>query len=251
MAHSSAFCAIEWGCRCCRHMGMRPVLPDVTECCAFGVNDPRLKPCCSQQLSFPAATLWERSAASKTRLNMPTIISSKLCWPQITVFVGIRVLRIVRRVVEVLGALELRALGSLIGSARSYQSCQCQLYRGTFSRVSVFRRRRRSGTRIFAAHVHVRMQAEQRHVLRHRVGCIHAEVRVARRNLERRVAGRERHGALAGGSLAKHQAQPRLVRRGLALRHVVDLEHDVRAGGNQLRLAGLEHVRAAGRARSR
>jgi hypothetical protein len=32
---------------------------------AFGVNDPRLKPCCSQQLSFPAASLWERSADRK------------------------------------------------------------------------------------------------------------------------------------------------------------------------------------------
>src|SRR5258705_6861118 len=35
------------------------------ECPAFGVNDPRLKPCCSQQLSFPAASLWERSADRK------------------------------------------------------------------------------------------------------------------------------------------------------------------------------------------
>src|ERR1035441_8978811 len=35
------------------------------ECSAFGLNEPRLKPCCSQQLSFPAASLWDRPSARR------------------------------------------------------------------------------------------------------------------------------------------------------------------------------------------
>src|SRR5262252_6818160 len=64
--------------------------------------------------------------ASKTRLKNPTIISSQLCSPQVTSFVG-------SAFSGLLGELSKCAvhsirvpLGSETGSVRLYQFCQCQ-----------------------------------------------------------------------------------------------------------------------------
>src|SRR5262249_8657610 len=75
--------------------------------------------------------------ASKATLNMQTIISSKLCWPQITVFDGSGFSGLFFELSKCSVHSSFVPFGSFIGSARSYQSCQCQLYRGTFSSVSV------------------------------------------------------------------------------------------------------------------
>src|SRR2546421_11630945 len=78
------------------------------------------------------------SLASKATLNMQTIISSKLCWPQITVLVGSGFSGLFFELSKCSVHSSFVPLGSFMGSMKSYQSCQCQLKRGTFSKVSVF-----------------------------------------------------------------------------------------------------------------
>src|SRR6201993_3573892 len=77
---------------------------------------------------------------SYTRLKKPTIISSQLCCPQITVFVGSGFSRLFLELSKwAVHSMRLPG-GRLMGSARLYQSCQCQLYWGTrrIVRVSPF-----------------------------------------------------------------------------------------------------------------
>src|SRR5882672_4379416 len=72
------------------------------------------------------------------RLKKPTIISSQLCCPQITVFVGSGFSGLFGELSKC-AVHSIRAPGgSTIGSSRLYQSCQCQLYCGTrrIARVS-------------------------------------------------------------------------------------------------------------------
>src|SRR5947207_15754197 len=76
--------------------------------------------------------------ASKATLNMQTIISSKLCWPQITVLVGSGFSGLFFELSKCSVHSSFVPLGSFMGSVKSYQSCQCQLKRGTFSKVSAF-----------------------------------------------------------------------------------------------------------------
>src|SRR4029077_1341189 len=69
---------------------------------------------------------------------MQIIISSKLCWPQITVLDGSGFSGLFFELSKCSVHSTFVPLGNGMGSARSYQSCQCQLYFGTSSRVSVF-----------------------------------------------------------------------------------------------------------------
>src|SRR5258708_14629694 len=68
---------------------------------------------------------------------MQTIISSKLCWPQITVLVGSGFSGLFFELSKCSVHSSFAPLGSWMGSAKSYQSCQCQLKRGTFNKVSL------------------------------------------------------------------------------------------------------------------
>src|SRR5262249_13820553 len=76
--------------------------------------------------------------ASNATLNMQTIISSKLCCPQTTVLVGSGFSGLFGELSKCSVHCSFVPFGSFIGSARSYQSCQCQLNRGTSSSVSAF-----------------------------------------------------------------------------------------------------------------
>src|ERR1700722_15512142 len=75
--------------------------------------------------------------ASKTRLKKPTIISSQLCWPQITVLVGWGFSGLSAELSKWAVHSILAPFGRLRGVSRLYQSCQRQLYLGTLSSVSV------------------------------------------------------------------------------------------------------------------
>src|SRR3984957_20675454 len=65
--------------------------------------------------------------ASKTRLKKPTIISSQLCWPQITVLVGSGFSGLSAELSKCAVHSIFVPLGRTSGSAKLYQSCQCQL----------------------------------------------------------------------------------------------------------------------------
>src|SRR5215472_2133499 len=68
---------------------------------------------------------------------MQTIISSKLCWPQMTVFDGSGFSGLFFELSKCSVHSILLPFGKRTGSAKLYQSCQCQLYRGTSSSVSL------------------------------------------------------------------------------------------------------------------
>src|SRR5258707_997604 len=131
---------------------------------------------------------------------------------------GVGVLPVVRRVVEVLGALDLRVLGQLQGLSEVVPKLPAPVgFRHVQQGLGLAVGEDDAVLRGFAARVHVRMQAEQRHVFGQCVGCIHAEVRVAGRDLERLIDGRERHGALDGRLLGNHEAQQPPVERPMTL----------------------------------
>src|SRR2546421_5174121 len=74
-----------------------------------------------------ASICWVVILASKVTLNMQTIISSEVCWPQITVLVGSGFSGLFFALSKCSVHSSFVPLGSLMGLAKSYQSCQCQV----------------------------------------------------------------------------------------------------------------------------
>src|SRR5206468_1190237 len=91
---------------------------------------------------------------------------------------------------------------------------------------------------ILSAHVHVRMQADQPHILRNVESGVYAIVGIAGRNLEGAVDSRESQHAFFRRFLGKDEPHSCLVRRSYSVRSVVNLEDDIGAGLDQLRLSG-------------
>src|SRR5215467_3193750 len=85
------------------------------------------------------------------------------------------------------------------------------------------------------------MQTGEFYVAAHREVGVHAVVRVAGRNLERTVGSGKSQNALFGRLLGENDAEFRLVPAGMAMRRVVHLEDDVRAGLDKLGLAWPEN----------
>jgi len=71
---------------------------------------------------------------------------------------------------------------------------------------------------------------------------VDAIVRMTRRNLERVVDRRQRENALFGRLSGEDDAEARPIARGVAVRRVMHLEHDVGAGFDQLRLPGKQNL---------
>jgi len=183
--------------------------------------------------------------ASKVTLNMQTIISSKLCWPQITVLVGSGFSGLFLRVVKVLRALNLRALRQLDGFGEVIpelpvptvaRHVQQGLGLSVGEDESVTPRISRACACADAGRVASRPLEKYRMLPRGSSG--------RRAESGTTNAGLKRHCALGGRLLGEHQAHSRLIRRGFAFRHVVDFDHDVGACWNQLRPARLEYVRS-------
>ena len=80
---------------------------------------------------------------------------------------------------------------------------------------------------VFAAHMHMGMQAQEGHFAAQGEGGIHAVIRIAGRNLEVFIARLQRHDAILGRLFCQHQAHVRLVRSGFSFRHVMHFEHDI------------------------
>jgi hypothetical protein len=163
-------------------------------------------------------------------------------------FAGIRVVRIVGRIVEVRRTRDARAFrqhdrrGQVVPKlpmpvVTRHPQNRLRLARGIHDAIF----------EILAAPMHVRMQAGQLHGGAGFEFGVHAEIRVPRRNLEFSVGGGKRQHARPRPFLRKHQAELAAVRAGLAVRRVMDLHHEIRTGFDQLALAGLQGLRRLSR----
>ena len=156
--------------------------------------------------------------------------------------IGVR--RIIRGVIEVRRALDDGTRGQLLRRVQEVGKLPAEaIVRHAENRLLGAVRIGDAVVEILAAKVHVRQQHRNlRFILQHQLG-VDAIVGVARRNREFRIRHGQRKDALGRLHFREDHADAALVRSRLAVRGVVQLEHDVAAGLDQLRLSRLQHRR--------
>src|ERR1017187_3318065 len=155
----------------------------------------------------------------------------------------IGIVRIVGRVVEPTGAFD-------DGSGRDLQRLS-QLIVELPEKVVVWNSEQHFGSPVgingaiferLSAHVHVRKEIQDGGFIREFGLGRHRIVGIARRNLESQIVPGKRKGAFGGLFLGEDQAYLGMVHSLFAIGGVVDLQHQVRTGGNHLAESGPPHL---------
>src|SRR6476620_6761654 len=89
----------------------------------------------------------------------------------------------------------------------------------------------------------MRMQSGELHVSADLEARVDLVVRMTRWNLERAIDGGQREDPLPRRALREDDAESRAIVDGVAVRRVVHLEHDIRAGLDQFRLSWTKDLR--------